>query len=125
MENQEYIRDKKLLLAKKRHLKIAKANLTNELNKTKLSRLEKTIVDNNLRSSTPFESRSGSREFIVDKFGSEIGQSKFKKSSVDDAIYNLSSKNRFSSLKSIGSKRNSASVAMSNTFQYVATGDSK
>ena len=42
--------------------------------------------------------------------------SKLKKTSVDEGIYNFSSKQKIGSLKGIGSKRNSASHIMNNTF---------
>ena len=116
----DFIKEKKLLQSKRAKLKVSQANITNLLNRAKLDTLEKAIAENNRRPSTPFESQSaGSREMRTDRFGSEVGLRR-KKSTVDHGIYNFTNNNRFGSLKSIWSKRNSASHAMNMTLQHAA-----
>ena len=69
--------DKKDHRMKKRQNKLSKANLTSLLNQAKLEKLEKTIAENNPRSSTPFESRPNSKETPTGRLCSEIAENKY------------------------------------------------
>ena len=116
----DFIKEKKLLQSKRAKLKVSQANITNLLNRAKLDTLEKAIAENDCRPRTPFESRSaGSQKMQTDRFGSDAGLRR-KESAVDHRIYNFTNNDRFGSLKSIWSKRNSASHAMNMTLQHVA-----